>query len=169
MEWPKRNLSSNDSCFQIQNYSTYYKGIYILNNNSNTTFGKLYIPFVKMALMLAFIISFFATIRVYNDLHILSLFLLVSIAFTSVLMIGPISMVMSSLYDMSSKFECNVLTKIQAVVDNKRSRRIYELQIKSCPLIRCQVGSFYHMEAKAKLTIIHNVLHGIVFLMVNTE
>jgi hypothetical protein len=43
------------------------------------------------------------------------------------------------------------------------------MQIESCQLIRCQVGGLYYMEAKAKLTLIHQVVNGVVYLLVNVK
>ena len=144
-----------------------YRGVYILNNDCNMVFGTLYIPFAKMAIMLAIVLSVFALVRLYNDLHILSLFLLTSVAFTATILIGPISIAMSSLYDMSSKFPHNLFLQIH--ITPEKNSRIYKLQLKSCQLIRSQVGNFYYMESKAKLTVIHNILNGIVFLLVNVK
>ena len=47
--------------------------------------------------------------------------------------------------------------------------KILKGQLKSCALIRCQIGNLYHMEAAAKLTMIDNVVNGIVFLLVNVN
>ena len=131
-------------------------------------FGKLCIPFLKIILVLGFIICFFAFARLYQDLDILSLVLVTGVASIIPVLVIPMSIVMSSLYDMSSKFKRHLSIRIQFEANQER-RRVLEGQLKSCALIRCQVGNFYHMEAKAKLTLIHNVLNGIVFLMVNAK
>jgi hypothetical protein len=39
-------------------------------------------------------------------------------------------------------------------------------EIRACQLIRCEVGGLYHMEVEAKLTLMHSVINGLVFLLV---
>ena len=75
---------------------------------------------------------------------------------------------MSSMFDISSKFYLRLSPTIQLVPDPK-AKGILERQLKSCPIIRCQVGNFYYMEAQAKLTVVHNILNGVMFLIVNTK
>ena len=135
-------------------------------NDYNLAFGKIIIPFAKLELILAFIITFFATVRLFKDLDVISLVFVSSVALVSSILIAPIAMVMSSLFDISEKFSRNLSPRIH-LVPVKKNREIFERQVTSCPLIRCQVGSMYHMEAKAKLTIIDNVVNGVAFLMVN--
>jgi len=43
------------------------------------------------------------------------------------------------------------------------------MELKSCPLIRCKVGGLYHMESKAKLTLIQKVINGLKYLLVNVR
>ena len=138
----------------------------MLNNNHNLVFGTTIIPFIKLALILVFIMSFFAAIRLSNELDALSFTLVSVTAFTTLMLMAPIAIVMSTMFDISAKFSRNLAPRIQ-LVPVKRVREIFIRQLKSCHLIRCQVGSMYHMEAKAKLTMTHNVVNGVVFLLVN--
>ena len=110
--------------------------------------------------------SFFASVRLYEDLDVICLALVSVIAFTASLVITPTAMVMSSLFDISAKFPRNIAPRIQELSD-MRMKEISTRELKSCPLIRCQVGNMYHMEAKAKMTMLHNIVNGVVFLMVN--
>ena len=140
----------------------------MLSIDCNTVFGKLFIPCFKLTIMLSFILSFFAIVHLHEYLQLLSFILIIMVASVTCLLMAPICMIMSSLYDKSSKFSHNLSPKLHLVVE-KKSRTILERQLKACPLIRCQVGNFYFMEAKAKLTVLHNVLNGTVFMMVNTK
>ena len=153
-------------CIQVPEFISCYKGIYLLSKSSNTAFGKFYIPFFKLLLVLVFILAFFAIVRLHQNLDLFSVALLMINLLTVPALTVPVSIVMSSLYDISSQFNRHLSFRIQLVA-NKKSIRVFERQLKSCLLVRCQVGNFYDMEAKAKLTLIHNVLNGIVFLMVN--
>ena len=73
---------------------------------------------------------------------------------------------MSSLYDMSLVFSTNMSQQIRGMA-NKKKRRVLEAQLTACPLIRCELGGLFHMESEAKLTMLHHVINGVVFLMVN--
>ena len=167
IEWPKsETTNSADSSSCIRNCLVHYKGIYILNDNYNVAFGKIIIPFIKLGLILAFTMAFFAAVRLSENLDGLSLLLVSLISFTYAIVMPTSAIVMSSLYDISKKFSRNLSPAIQ-LVPRKKIRQILERQMKSCLLIRCQVGNTYHMEAKAKLTMIQNVVNGVVFLLVN--
>jgi len=80
----------------------------------------------------------------------------------------PMSILMSSLFEKSAQFQRNMLPYVQLIAD-KQTRKQVEGQLKACSLIRCQVGSLYHMEAKAKLTMLSHVISGVVFLLVNVR
>jgi hypothetical protein len=51
-------------------------------------------------------------------------------------------------------------------VEDKEKELIFEKELNACQLIRCEVGGLYHMEAKAKLTLSHSIVDGLVFLLV---
>ena len=121
-----------------------------------------------MVLILGFSLCFFAFVRLYQDLEILSLSFITIGVLSAPALLVPISIVMSSLYDMSSSFTRHLSLSF-LVFASQEHREVFERQLKSCSLICCQVGNFYHVESKAKLTMIHNVLNGISFLMVNAK
>ena len=121
---------------------------------------------MKLSITLAFIVTFFAAVRLSENLDALSLILVTLICIAFVLVMPPTAFVMSSFFDFSAKFSSNLEPKIQRL-PVKRMREILERQVKSCLLIRSQVGNMYHMEAKAKMTMIQNVVNGVVFLLVN--
>ena len=143
-----------------------YKGIYMLNNEFNLAFGTIFIPFMKLLLFTFFIFGFFASVRLFESLNGISAAFAILMMLTAVILIVPVSCVMSSLYDVSSEFPQNISPHISKIMHKKR-RRILEAHLKSCPVIRCKVGGLYHMEAKAKLTMLHQIINGVVLLMVN--
>jgi len=151
-----------------QNPIIHYRGIYILNNNFNAAFGTLVIPVAKLILVIVFVFSFFAMVRLWSFLNPLSFTMMALVNPSTGLFLLPVSIIMSSLYDASAQFQKNMLPLIQLIPD-KMGRIHIGRQLKSCALIRCQVGSLYHMEAKAKLTLLHHIVNGVVFLLVNVK
>jgi len=126
------------------------------------------IPFIKLMLVSVFVTSFFAVVRLHRALDKLSLATVLVCVVTSVSLVGPISVVMSSLYKMSTKFSRNLSPKIK-LVSNEAEKLIYLRELKSCPMIRCKVGGLYHMESKAKLTLVQKVINAIKYLLVNVR
>ena len=99
IDWPKSESSDEEYCIQIPEWILYYRGIYILNTGCNTAFGKLFLPFIKAAIVLCLIVSFSAVIQKYEYLDIWSFFLVSTVTPTTFLLLAPISTVMSSMYD----------------------------------------------------------------------
>ena len=131
-------------------------------------FGKILLPFIKLALILAFVISFFAVVKLFKYLNTLYFIFITVVVVASFAMLTPIALIMSSLYETSTKFTQYISPKIH-LVTGKKSTQALLMDLKSCPLIRCSVGNMYHMESKAKLTMIHNVLNGVAYLLVNVK
>ncbi len=72
---------------------------------------------------------------------------------------------MSGIYNISSQFQKNMEHKIQACED-KAMKEVMTKQLLSCQVIRFQIGNFYHMEGKAKLTLINTMVNVFVFMIV---
>jgi hypothetical protein len=127
----------------------YYKGIYILNNGINLVFGEIFLPFVKVVAILGFVTSSVAVLRMSSQMNILSFGFTVDLGLVCVIGLIPISMAMSSLFDMSLEFHENmkdvlVLRQVQC----GKTKLCLEMELKSCPLICCRIGNFYHMEGE---------------------
>jgi len=84
------------------------------------------------------------------------------------MLIIPTAMVMSSLYDISVQFQLKLQQRTYFVQD-REVRRELESRLKACPLIRCQIGGLYHMEAQAKLTLLSQIINGVAGLLVNIK
>ena len=166
IEWSKSELFPDD--FQIERYIIYYRGIFMLNRDCNLTFGRLYFPFMKLGIITLFIVSFFACARIYQYMDIISYMFMVTVLGASLMLLVPISIIMSSLYDISKDFSRNLSPCIYTVAEI-RSQKVLTNMLQSCGVIRSQVGNLYHMEAKAKLTMLGNVVDGVVFLLVNVK
>jgi len=90
------------------------------------------------------------------------------LSMTTVSMLAGMAVVMSSLYDISARFKPNLRVKIQKN-GFALNRNLLAREVNACPNLRCRVGSVYHMEAKAKLTLVHSVLNGVGFLLINIK
>jgi len=146
----------------------HYRGIHILNNDCNISFGKIFVPIMKLWLIMAVVIGFFTLLRLSNSLEWFPLAMVSIVAVVALLALLPISFITSSLYGTSHQFQRNMWPFLDLISD-KKAKLHFEGQLKACSLIRCKIGNFYHMEAKAKLTVLHNILDGIVFLLVNAK
>ena len=164
--WPKS--TDHPTKETVQTWILHYRGIYILNNTCNKAFGKILFPFFKMCIVIIIILSFYACVRLYEFLDIFSMVFVGILVFTSSVLIAPIASVTSSLYTISQTFSQNLKPKLR-FTGSEQTERVLKQRLRSCPIIRCQVGTLYFMESSAKLTLIQNVVNGIVFLLVNTK
>jgi len=138
-------------------------------NDFNLVFGKLVVPFIKLCLIITFVLSFVTAVRLHKYLDVLSLVMISTLIWTTILDLFPTAILMSKLYGVSQKFAWNITERSNSIARQTDDGRILKMQIESCQLIRCQVGGLYYMEAKAKLTLIHQVVNGVVYLLVNVK
>jgi len=152
----------------VQRCISVHKGIYLLNQDFNVALGRLYIPYMKLALMFGIVMCLFGVAKMHQDLDPLPLIFLAVISFASVILLIPVAIVMSRLFELSTEFSRIISPNIRKIPD-RQSRKIAEMNLKACQVVRCQIGNMYHMEAQAKMTMFDNVVNGLVFLMVNTK
>ena len=88
------------------------------------------------------------------------------LSITTMALLVPISIVTTRMYDLSLDFQKHMVSETLQITE-KKTRRVLKTSLKSCPLIRCKVGNWYYMEAKAKLTMLHNLLNGLAYLLIN--
>jgi hypothetical protein len=110
----------------------------------------------------------FAVFRYWDSLDLISLSTLVLVFGASVPMLVSCSLVMTKIFDIASEFQKNMKQKIQ-VYENKRMKKIWLKELRSCQVVRCHIGSFYHMEGKAKLTLVDTMANIFVFMVVQRE
>jgi hypothetical protein len=138
----------------------------LLNRLNDDSFGKFYIPVGKFLILIFYInIPAFAVFCYWEYLDLLSLSTLVFLFLSTVPILASCSLVMSAIFDISSQFQWNMKKKIQAC-ENKRIREVWYRELQSCQVVRCQIGNFYHMEGKAKLTLVDTMVNGFVFMVV---
>ena len=133
------------------------------------TFGQIMLPFIKLFVMIFFTTCFFAIFRLYRHMNLLSLALTSLITWTTILLLIPTTIVMSSLYKTSKNFIPNLIPYIRGLNISSDRKNILLRQLISCGIIRCEVGGLYYMEAKAKLTVLHKLVNGLKYLLVNVK
>ena len=138
------------------------------NNEFNRVFGTIVIPFLKFALMLIFVSAVFVCARLFKSISLIPLAFAAILSFTTMALLVPTSIVMSRMFDLSLNFRMILFSETLQITE-KNTRRILEASLESCPLVRCKIGSWYYMEAKAKLTILHNILNGLAYLLINAK
>jgi len=158
-----------DNIPQIYKCILHYKSLVIITKDCNLVFGRILLPFVKLLLMIFFVTSFFALLRFYDQLNLIPLVLLILITYTTLLLLLPTTMVMSALYKTSKTFIRNLKPRIRSLNESINQKEILKGQLKSCGLIRCEIGGLYFMESKAKLTLIHKIVNGLKYLLVNVK
>jgi len=139
-----------------------------MNDYINLAFGMLFFPFAKLIILVMFIISCFSLIRLRAELDAITFVLMITILSGAMISIVPVSYVTSRTYQISKDFKRNILP-ISLQHTGNRSKNQLRSQLKSCPLIRCKIGNFYHMEAQAKLTMLDRTVNGVVFLLVKVK
>jgi len=146
-----------------------YRKLLSFNELCNSLFGTVLIPSVKVAFAFGFILCFFSSVRLYKQLDVTLYLLVVVFSITALVVLTAMSIVMSSLYDISSRFQQNTRGRLQNLNLEKISKKILKRELKGCRPLRCRVGSVYHMEAKAKLTLAHSVINGVACLLIHVK
>jgi len=167
IDWPTGNslLSIKP---RIRRCFRYYRGIYLVIQDLNLAFGTLFIPYFKLTLLLGFITSFFALVRLPSDMDVLSYLIMIVTVPGSLTLVVPIALVMSNMHSMSENFIPTLSPTIQ-LLDNRIDREYFGRQLRSCPLIRCKIGNMYYMESEAKLTMLDRTVATLMFLFVNVK
>jgi len=81
------------------------------------------------------------------------------------LVIGA-AILMTFVFNITSQFQRNIKSGVQ---ETKSISDKVELKqtVRSLPELKCKIGSFYHMEGKAKLTIVDKIAQGICFTLLS--
>jgi len=137
-----------------------------LSKDFNLAFGKLAVPAAKIGMIVVFMFAFMAVVRLRKEMDWLSLAMVTGFSAIVPALVIPMTVMMSKLYDISSQFKANMTPTVAGISDFK-SKQDLSGELKSCSPIRRQVGNLYCMEAKAKLTLLDQVVHGVIFLFVN--
>ena len=173
IEWPKSCSPTDVDCVsgKIKRCLLYYKGLYMMSIDSNKVLGNLIVPYIKSATIGAFIMSFFGSVtffRTENGFTALDFSVTTYYCITCIIYIIPFSITISGLYDISVQRFQKISPKIQLVA-NKKTKQIFNRELKACATVCCQVGGLYHMEAMSKLTMLGAMVNGVAFLLINMK
>jgi hypothetical protein len=144
IEWPRDEVSV-ERCFKV------YRAVYLLNQLSNHSCGKLLIPVGKTLLSVLLITIAFVLTCFWSQLDMVSIFSLLILFSGSLLLMIPTTQVMAELHICSCQMTRNLAPAIERMYP--RSKKIHLRMLRACLPIRCQVGSLYHMDPRAKLTL----------------
>jgi len=141
-----------------------YRAIRLLNDLHNITFGSLFVPIVKLVTLLGLLISTYVTIKLRSLMHpvVFIFFLVYMLDILIVTFLAAVTM--SKIFSWSSFFHIQKVQLLNLLPQICRSD--LKRQLKSFPMLKCQVGPFYHMEGKAKLTMADNTTQGVAFMLV---
>jgi hypothetical protein len=134
---------------------------------SNIAFGRILIPGLKLNSVLLIITASFGLVGFWNELDLFSLGLVTVVVVASAILTATTAAMMSAVYDYSSQFKLNIRKQIQNSGCEMQKQHIQE--IRACQVIRCEVGNLYHMESKAKMTMVNTIVNGLVFLIVQRK
>ena len=168
MDWTKSTFPATASRPREERIFLHYRAVFMANNEFNRVFGTIVIPFLKLDLMLVFVSGFFACARLFSSISLVSLFLSATVSITTIALLIPTSIVMSRMFDLSLNFHVNLSSQTLQITE-KQARKVFVASLKSCQLVRCKIGNWYYMEGKAKLTMLHNVLNGLAYLLINAK
>ena len=137
----------------------------------NKAFGRIFIPGLKLMLGLLVVFSAYGAIGFWSKLNAVSIAMVLVFCVSCSTWIFPGAVLMSFAYNISGQFKPNLYHKIHFSNDSKAGfkKLICLKQLRACQVIRCQVGHFYHMEQKAKLTLLNTLINGVVFLLVRDK
>jgi len=138
-----------------------YTQLVLILNVYNIVFGQLIVPVWKL---FASVIIPAGLIRFRID-SIYEAGILVVLIGSAAMALVPSALVISTVYNFSKMLLPNLKRRLHHI-SNIESQFAYSRILKSLPVMRCKVGNFYHMESQAKLTLLHTVISGLVFLLV---
>lgn len=143
-----------------------YRRTYLINTLHNKIFGSVFIPVLKSCIISGIFVTV-AAIVIFRDAIgplLTVIFVIYIIALFSIII--PASLLMTKIYYKSKTFheEMNILLRN---FSNPKSSEVIYLRkaLKSLPIMKSQIGSFYYMENEAKLTLMDNLVNGIVFML----
>jgi len=154
-------LGANGGTFGIH----IYRSIRLLNDLHNIAYGSFFVPMLKLMALLVLFISTYATVKLRSAMGPVVFGFFLVYMLDVLIATFPSSVIMSKIFHLSSQFQIQQAKHLNLLpivwrIDLHR-------QLKSFPTLKCQVGPFYHMEGKAKLTLADNMMHGIAFMLLS--
>jgi hypothetical protein len=91
--------------------------------------------------------------------------LMASVVFATMpVLITPPALLLSNIFDSSVLFKQKLKDRIS--LSRTYDEALYNRKLlKGTQELRCKIGSFYYMEARAKLTLVNTIIHMVVFML----
>jgi len=144
-----------------------YRRCLILSELQNMGFGSLFLPSCKLWTVLALYLCVYAVTKVGSSLGPFLLATTIVYLGCVIVLLAPSALALSAIFNVSTNFR---RTNFRRFVLSAQGRLERDLRIKSLmslPVTKSKVGSVYHMESKAKLTLFDNVARGIAFVLMS--
>lgn len=161
LEWPKTCPLSHRRCISV------YRAVKLLNDLHNIAFGSIFIPLLKLGLVMAIMVTAFGVIRLRNEFSTPVYVIFVLYFVTELIMLIPGTALMSLVYDITIPFQRNIWNNFTENEQSDKEREAIRRILRSLPFLKCGIGSFYHMEGRAKLTLGDNLANGIAYCLVS--
>ena len=157
VEWLRSLSHGPEECIYV------YRCCKLWNELHNIVFGSLFLPAFKLCLLLALFVTAYCVIRLQSSLTT-AVYMTFLIYFVTIAgLILPGAMVMTQVYSISAKLHQNMRDYygIDCIKGKWRKKSLRFLSI-----LKSRIGSFYHMEGKAKLTLAYNIAQVISFILI---
>jgi len=138
-----------------------YRTAFLLNEIHNSVFEAIFVPAVKFNCLSFLFVSVLALTKFRGELSPLHLIFFLVVVIALVAFFIPGLLVMSAVHQLSQKYRKNFEKEGDSVLQEPHIRKTSQ----SSPLLKSNVGGFYHMEQNAKLTLWDTIAQGIAFML----
>ena len=166
-EWVQK--SADLSIATLTDSIVVYQRIRLLNDLHNDAFGSLFVLATKMGAVFALYISVAAITFLRSAVAPILLGAFFLYMSTILLVIFPGALMMSQVYIISSSFNLKVERCLISIHNCAQEKHQLKRTLKSLPVMKSKVGNLYHMESKAKLTLLDNIARGIAFMLITSK
>jgi len=139
-----------------------YRAVTVFNDLHNAAFSSTIVPTIKFLGILGLYVSFFAVTVLRSRIHPFLQVAFLIYVITLVLIMLPGAQAMSQVYVNSMRFHQKLESSLEKISGSNELKK----NVKSLQLLKSRIGGLYHMEGKAKLTLVDNIARGIAFMMV---
>jgi len=144
-----------------------YRFTRLFNDVHNIVFGSIFLPISKFGTLLVRCMTACCIVRLRDSLSpIIYAFFLFYFFFLAIIIL-PGAVLMFQVYQISKTFQRNVMK----IFENSHvegdacpeERKLFQMTLRSMPVLTVEVGGFYQMERQAKLTLADNMARGVAF------
>jgi len=144
-----------------------YRFIRLFNELHNIVFGSLFLPTANLGSLLLLMMTSFCIVRLHDSLSPIAYIFFLFYLFSLGIVVVPGAMLLSQVYQISKHFQINLKRNFkQSKVDGgacAHERKLFQMTLRSMPVLTVEVGGLYQMEQEAKLTLADNMARGVAF------